>query len=547
MSQSVPKGRNANSLTLNNPTKPSAKTKTERTSVDETESNQKAKDVIIKDTKDTGKVNNEDKQSKQKDKATNVEGDEKCSSKTEDKLKNGSSNTTEESNTKISNGSHKNDETSTAEEKKTRETRQKSTTVKDNKSENAETAIVGKSDKNEKSTEKPAATNKEKDKDSTKSNQKDKKNDKEGKQPSKSDTPKKDKNEAKSSTSPKDKDIKDVQKSKPIDSPKPKSKIESTPPKSNKVDEKQEITSARTEDNTNVTEPLVWENEEMEPLLMQVDVDEKTPLKNSAPTSTSTPTPSSRILRMCSGPPERNESPMSLMTVVDPKNNTSTCVNLSTLTNPHSPDKSYGAKVRSVSGRRPMLREISYQNSYREHVRNNDTYSPNVINESSSSGYLDQSQRSINTSSFVARKRYNEDYIVKEIDSPKRPRLDVSGLLTLVSSPVTMLRNRLARARIQSSTPNSKSNINKDDIEIDTVTASCIDEPKELDNDEVQDEYLENDEYVKEHPNSNTSVPDDIEIHTDIQVKILKEENKLGSSPFVPNDAIKKKWNCRLM
>lgn len=164
--------------------------------------------------------------------------------------------------------------------------------------------------------------------------------------------------------------------------------------------------------------------------------------------------------------------------------NASTIVNLSTVS-----VKSTESPLRHISGRRSArpLPEIVMQHRL-------DTYRklPSDFNDSISSMNATVGSEIPNDSfrtpvvAIKGRKRNVNDEPETE-ESPKRARLDLSGLLGLVASPVTMLRNKFSRAKLQCSTPN------KNELQLDTedVTGTNSNNPINVSGIEVADAAME--------------------------------------------------------
>lgn len=155
--------------------------------------------------------------------------------------------------------------------------------------------------------------------------------------------------------------------------------------------------------------------------------------------------------------------------------NTSTIVNLSTVSEQSSehinlsssdPDKSYSESLKFISGRKSTrpLKEINL--SYRNTALNTSMDSNSSMNVTIGSEIPNDSFRT----PFLGRKRKEngeeEQEEVRATDSPKRARLDFSGFLEVFASPVTMLKNKFSRAKLQpTSTPTRDGNdANNDSI-----------------------------------------------------------------------------------
>lgn len=124
---------------------------------------------------------------------------------------------------------------------------------------------------------------------------------------------------------------------------------------------------------------------------------------------------------------------------------------------------------RKVSGRKNTrpIKEIQF--SYR--TRNLDD-SLNSSVDATRGSEINTSAYPATPGSFFERKRALSD---ENIESPKRARLDFSGLFYAMASPVTLLRNKFKRTKIQSSTPNKN-----DDIEPSLDESDVSIEEKEI-------------------------------------------------------------------
>jgi hypothetical protein len=148
--------------------------------------------------------------------------------------------------------------------------------------------------------------------------------------------------------------------------------------------------------------------------------------------------------------------------------NASTIVNLSTMsTNDLGSDET--PPERRVSGRRSTrpIDEIKY--TYR---------APNP--DDSTTNATIGSNESLMTTPGTDRKRRPINESSENLDSPKRSRLDLSGLFSSFSSPVAMLRNKFKRANI-ASTPvvgGAEAMLNESVESLDTTVG---DEMKEID------------------------------------------------------------------
>lgn len=161
-------------------------------------------------------------------------------------------------------------------------------------------------------------------------------------------------------------------------------------------------------------------------------------------------------------------------------------VNLSTVSegqNAESSDTSpvdFNRPLRAISGRRSTRPLTEIQFSYRKPtVELNDSSSS--LNVTVGSEIHNDSLRTpAGPSSTRKRKAMTPESTsdaldVKEhtTDSPKRTRLDFSGFLGIVASPVTMLKNRFSRVRLHASTPVAKRSFDSEEDLGKCVTAEA--------------------------------------------------------------------------
>ncbi|XP_058455522.1 uncharacterized protein LOC131432939 [Malaya genurostris] len=166
--------------------------------------------------------------------------------------------------------------------------------------------------------------------------------------------------------------------------------------------------------------------------------------------------------------------------------NASTVVNLSTVSegqvsapesNEASPVGDFNRPLRTISGRRSTRPLTDIQFTYRKSTELNDSTSS--MNVTIGSEIHNDSLRTPAPGSSRKRKAMTPESTsdaldVKEIiDSPKRGRLDFSGLLGFVSSPVTLLKNRLSRVRLHASTPVAKRNLDEEHLSGEVITAEA--------------------------------------------------------------------------
>lgn len=173
------------------------------------------------------------------------------------------------------------------------------------------------------------------------------------------------------------------------------------------------------------------------------------------------PTPSGKILQKSGGPPT-TRARISPFRRSERFQNASTIVNLSTVSERSnaSADRSFGQHLRTISGRKSTKPFESYRKF------EFDTSLSSSMNATIGSERSSSFQTPYKGTKRTADEPDNDmDYETNRIETPKRVRLDFSGLLGFVASPVTMLRNRLQRTNLQSSTPNGKKLVEKCEVE----------------------------------------------------------------------------------
>lgn len=172
-------------------------------------------------------------------------------------------------------------------------------------------------------------------------------------------------------------------------------------------------------------------------------------------------------------------------------------VNLSTVSegqNAESSDTSpvdFNRPLRAISGRRSTRPLSEIQFSYRKPTVDLNDSSSSLNVTVGSEIHNDSLRTPAGPSSTRKRKAMTPESTsdaldVKEhTDSPKRTRLDFSGFLGIVASPVTMLKNRLSRVRLHASTPVAKRSFDSEEdlgkcvtAEATTTTANISGEAK---------------------------------------------------------------------
>lgn len=219
------------------------------------------------------------------------------------------------------------------------------------------------------------------------------------------------------------------------------------------------------------------EGDEMESLVVEPSEYEDSPMP---------PRTGGKSKLLKGGPPTRARiSPFRVAQEAVAVANASTVVNLSTVSegqhaesNESSPAVDFNRPLRAISGRRSTRPLTDIQFSYRKPTAD--------LNDSSSSLNVTVGSEihndSLRTPAGSSRKRKamtpestSDALDVKEhTDSPKRTRLDFSGFLGIVASPVTMLKNRFSRVRLHASTPVAKRSFEtEEDLVGKVVTAEA--------------------------------------------------------------------------
>jgi len=176
--------------------------------------------------------------------------------------------------------------------------------------------------------------------------------------------------------------------------------------------------------------------------------------------------------------------------------NASTFVNLSTASNSDSTKNidnetmETSAVERRVSGRRSTrpIDDIKY--SYRSHINDSMNESTNATIGS------DFNNDSLLNTPVTDRKRRASGGFTDNIDTPKRSRLNLSGLFSSFSSPVTILRNRFKRTNI-ASTPIMIGGEPLMNESVEFLEKSASDDFKEVDLNEKEDALTEEKDELK--------------------------------------------------
>lgn len=187
-------------------------------------------------------------------------------------------------------------------------------------------------------------------------------------------------------------------------------------------------------------------------------------------------------------------------------------------------EQSYGS-YRHISGRKSTkpLRELTLQHTMRESYRRIKTDLDDSISSVNATMGSEVNSGSFSTPvvAVKGRKRTNiggsEPDLTSVTESPKKARLDFSGFLGIMASPVTLLRNKFSRTSLLCSTPHGK----KLNIDTDEPEQGVVDQATSGDVEMVVVDLTE-----QQEPNK-----------TDIEVDVASVSNKLEDSlDVVPVD-----------
>lgn len=221
------------------------------------------------------------------------------------------------------------------------------------------------------------------------------------------------------------------------------------------------------------------EGDEMESLVVEPSEYEDSPMP---------PRTGGKSKLLKGGPPTRARiSPFRVAQEATAAANASTVVNLSTVSegqnaesNESSPAVDFNRPLRAISGRRSTRPLTEIQFSYRKPTADLNDSSSSLNVTVGSEIHNDSLRTPAGPGSSRKRKAMTPESTsdaldVKEhIDSPKRTRLDFSGFLGIVASPVTMLKNRFSRVRLHASTPVAKRSFeSEEDLVGKVVTAEA--------------------------------------------------------------------------
>ncbi|XP_062558079.1 neurofilament heavy polypeptide isoform X1 [Armigeres subalbatus] len=313
--------------------------------------------------------------------------------------------------------------------------------------------------------------------------------------------------------------------------------------------------------NEKKTKGFTAEGDEMESLVVEPSEYEDSPM----PPRTGGKT---KLLKYSGVPPTRAR--ISPFRVKDATINASTVANLSTVSEGQdsatkSKDVSLDSEqssalgmrpLRAISGRRGMRPISDIQFTYRKSTELNESASS--LNVTVGSEIHNDSLRTPAPGSSRKRKAMTPESTsdaldVKEsTDSPKRTRLDFSGFLGIVASPVTMLKNRLSRVRLQASTPVAKRNFDEEDLttciqaEATTTTANISGEAAKMDvdpaagADDKVEEVQKSEEAAEEQPTELLNKEDEA-------AKDVDGAGDVSESPVEVKDVTNKRQFCVVM
>lgn len=303
------------------------------------------------------------------------------------------------------------------------------------------------------------------------------------------------------------------------------------------------------------------EGDEMESLVVEPSEYEDSPMP---------PRTGGKSKLLKGGPPTRARiSPFRVAQEAAATANASTVVNLSTVSegqnaesNESSPAVDFNRPLRAISGRRSTRPLTEIQFSYRKPAADLNDSSSSLNVTVGSEIHNDSLRTPAGPGSSRKRKAMTPESTsdaldVKEVvDSPKRTRLDFSGFLGIVASPVTMLKNRFSRVRLHASTPVAKRSFDTEEdlvgkvvtAEATTTTANisggATDQKMDVDSDKKPDEQpaeeAKSDETTLKE--GQTDVP-----ATDAEDASTAEEAKETADTVEVKDVTDKQRRCVIM
>lgn len=303
------------------------------------------------------------------------------------------------------------------------------------------------------------------------------------------------------------------------------------------------------------------DGEEMESLLFDTEAE----VNDGGPVGTSTP---GRVLKLKQSPPKSGSRSYERQEIYERYGQVSTTKSDRTDRSPSGPLErpQFTASYRSISGRRSLrpAKEYSFHGSSSGTYRKisteldyttssmNATVGSEIQNESSFS-LFGRGKKRERTPPVISSNDSDPDAQVDvELSpkSPKRPRLDFSGILGIVASPVTMLRAKLSRTKIQSSTPNGKvtSTTSKDEEDgVENVSVIATDEMpttevaeavEDVSIQDVEQEDLDEDELIEDA---------DEELEEPADLKKPLHTQQLQQPVSTSMDSVSKRRMCNVM
>lgn len=239
------------------------------------------------------------------------------------------------------------------------------------------------------------------------------------------------------------------------------------------------------------------------------------------------------------------------------------------------PGEHHYGSYRHISGRKSTkpLRELTLQNTVRESYRRIKTDLDDSISSVNATMGSEINHGSFSTPvvAVKGRKRTNiggsEPDLTSVTESPKKARLDFSGFLGIMASPVTLLRNKFSRTSLLCSTPNGKKlNIDTaetEEAEVDQAASGVVDvdmvsvdlteqqEPNktdvEVDVASVSNKMDDSLDVVPVDANEIVIETEQLKSVDDIKDKIAEEEARQDEAEAVAGTDAPKKGRCAIM
>lgn len=297
------------------------------------------------------------------------------------------------------------------------------------------------------------------------------------------------------------------------------------------------------------------EGDEMESLVVEPSEYEDSPMP---------PRTGGKSKLLKGGPPTRARiSPFRVAQEAAIAANASTVVNLSTVSegqhtesNESSPAVDFNRPLRAISGRRSTrpLTDTPYQYQYRKPAVNLNDSSSSLNVTVGSEIHNDSLRTPAGLGSSRKRKAMTPEStsdaldVKEQTDSPKRTRLDFSGFLGIVASPVTMLKNRFSRVRLHASTPVAKRSFDaEEDLVGKIVTAEATTTTANISGDAAADNKMEVEaaaETADKNPEDETTIK---EGQTEVPADVSKETTSTAEEAVEIKDVTDKQRRCVIM